>query len=88
MIDWNDILTDSIKLLIVSMGTWLMTTVLRLRKDMDAAFTKIRGLEAKGGCYVAVHREEASGEDSDGAGDETTADDRFEGRGKEVGDDP
>lgn len=54
-IDWADV---AVKLLVgfvmggggvaLSAGTWLVTTVLRLRRDMDAAFMKIRNLEGKG----------------------------------------
>lgn len=45
MIDWTEILTNSIVALVGSAGTWLFTNVLRLRKDVDAAFRKIRELQ-------------------------------------------
>lgn len=43
--DWSHIVDKLIITLVSGLGTWLLSTVLRLRRDMDAAFSKIRTLE-------------------------------------------
>ncbi len=44
-LDWNNIGDKLMVMLLGGLGTWLLTTVRDLRKDMDAAFHKIRSLE-------------------------------------------
>lgn len=47
MIDWNEILSQSLVAFFCSAGTWLATNIIKLRKDMDAAFCKIRQLQGE-----------------------------------------
>ncbi len=46
-LDWQIITSNLIVVLTGSSATWIVTTVFKLRRDMDAAFRKIRCLEER-----------------------------------------
>ncbi len=45
MIDWSDIGGHLIEAGLIAIVTWVLKSLLQLRKDVDAAFQKIRSLE-------------------------------------------
>lgn len=47
MFDWQAIGTHAIEMLVGGVGTWLFTNVIRCRRDIDAAFKKMRDLQAE-----------------------------------------
>lgn len=46
MFNWDDIGNESVVMALTSAATWVVTQVKKLRRDMDAAFEKIRKAEA------------------------------------------
>lgn len=44
-LNWTEITTNIIVMLAGSGATWLFSNVVKLRRDLDAAFRKIRTLE-------------------------------------------